>query len=77
VTNPQLILADEPTGNLDPKNKRLILDLIFEQSESRNQTLIVVTHDTGILDGFDRVVDFDQFYADGADLQITGDEVSS
>ncbi len=77
VTNPQLILADEPTGNLDPKNKRLILDLIFQQSEARNQTLIVVTHDTGILDGFDRVIDFDQFYVDGTRLQTAGDEVSS
>jgi len=44
VTNPQLILADEPTGNLDPKNKRMILDLLLAQSTQRNQTLIVVTH---------------------------------
>lgn len=78
VTNPQLILADEPTGNLDPKNKRLIIDLIFQQAEARNQTLIVVTHDQGILDGFDRVIDFDQFYVDDTeDLQPAGGEVSS
>ena len=85
ITNPQLILADEPTGNLDPKNKRLILDLIFSQSAANDQSLIVVTHDRGILDGFDRVIDFENFYIDGtgdsagdskADLQSTG-EVSS
>jgi len=61
ITSPKLILADEPTGNLDPKNKQLILDLIFEQAQQRGQTLVVVTHDMGILEGFDRVVDFDQF----------------
>ena len=67
VTDPQLILADEPTGNLDPKNKQVILDLLFQESLERNQTLIVVTHDRGILDGFDRVVDFEQFYIDAGD----------
>jgi len=82
ITNPQLILADEPTGNLDPKNKRLILDLIFNQSAAKEQSLIVVTHDRGILDGFDRVIDFEQFYVDvaeglKADLQSAGGEVAS
>ena len=61
ITGPQLILADEPTGNLDPKNKSAILDLIFEQAERRHQTVVVVTHDMGILSGFDRTIDFDQF----------------
>ena len=41
----------EPTG----------LRLLFEQIESHGATLIVVTHDTGILDGFTRVIDFSQF----------------
>ena len=61
VTRPQLILADEPTGNLDPANKTRILKLLFEQAAANNQTLIVVTHDMGILDGFDRTIDFAQF----------------
>ena len=64
VTNPQLVLADEPTGNLDPKNKQVVIDLLLQQSAQRNQTLIVVTHDRGILNGFDRVVDFEEFYVD-------------
>lgn len=64
VTDPGIILADEPTGNLDPKNKHLILDLIFQQAEKHRQTLLVVTHDMGILSGFDRVVDFEQFRID-------------
>ena len=66
VTNPQLVLADEPTGNLDPKNKQVVIDLLLQQSAQRNQTLIVVTHDRGILNGFDRVVDFEEFYVDTA-----------
>ena len=61
ITNPNLILADEPTGNLDPKNKSLILELIFHQAQERGQTLVVVTHDMGILGEFDRVIDFEQF----------------
>ncbi len=61
ITEPKLILADEPTGNLDPSNKSLILDLLFEQADRNGQTLLVVTHDMSILQGFDRVVDFQQF----------------
>ncbi len=65
---PQLILADEPTGNLDPANKRRILELLFRQCSAGNLTLVAVTHDLGILDGFDRTIDFDDFRA-GADLE--------
>jgi len=61
VTEPKLILADEPTGNLDPVNKRNIMDLLFRETETRNQTLIVVTHDQSLLDDFDRVIDFETF----------------
>lgn len=67
ITRPQLILADEPTGNLDPKNKKTILDILFQQCASNNQTLIVVTHDMNILDGFDRVIDFEQFRVETAE----------
>jgi putative ABC transport system ATP-binding protein len=66
ITNPKIILADEPTGNLDSKNKGLILKLIFEQAEVYGQTLVVVTHDLGILDDFDRVIDFEQYRVDTA-----------
>jgi putative ABC transport system ATP-binding protein len=58
INRPEILLADEPTGNLDPANKRLILDILFEQVTKNGQTLIVVTHDLGILTGFDRTVDF-------------------
>lgn len=61
VTGPKLLLADEPTGNLDPRNKSAILDLMFESCESNHQTLIVVTHDMNILNGFDKTIDFENF----------------
>jgi len=61
TTNPKIILADEPTGNLDPANKSRIMRLLFQQVEPAGRTLIVVTHDMSLLDGFDRVVDFEQF----------------
>ena len=58
---PKLILADEPTGNLDPDNKLKILQLLFDQADANGQTLVCVTHDMAILDGFDRVLDFAEF----------------
>ena len=58
VTQPPLLLADEPTGNLDPANKSHILQLLFQYVDERGATLIAVTHDHGLLSGFDRVIDF-------------------
>jgi lipoprotein-releasing system ATP-binding protein len=45
VNDPALILADEPTGNLDPQNSEIVADLLFESALKRGKTLIVVTHD--------------------------------
>jgi putative ABC transport system ATP-binding protein len=56
-----LILADEATGNLDPDNKTLILDLLFRAVEDYNTTLLTVTHDHELLKRFDRIVDFKDF----------------
>jgi putative ABC transport system ATP-binding protein len=61
LPDPQVLLADEPTGNLDPANKRRILDLLCEQAAATGATLVVVTHDHGLLADLDRVIDFDQF----------------
>ena len=48
INNPSLILADEPTGNLDPSNAAQIGDLLFSLSEVHKKTLIMVTHDMKI-----------------------------
>jgi putative ABC transport system ATP-binding protein len=61
LPQPKLILADEATGNLDPVNKTLILDLLFQSVEDHGATLLAVTHDYELLKRFDRVVDFQQF----------------
>jgi putative ABC transport system ATP-binding protein len=61
LPQPKLILADEATGNLDPDNKGLILDLLFQSVEDHGTTLLAVTHDYELLKRFDRVVDFREF----------------
>ena len=62
VVRPPLLLADEPTGNLDPVNKDRVLDILFEYAEDNAATLITVTHDHDILPRFQRVIDFKTFY---------------
>jgi putative ABC transport system ATP-binding protein len=64
LTEPPLLLADEPTGNLDPLNKDRVVDLLLAQVEASGATLVTVTHDHDLLDRFDRVVDFKEFYSD-------------
>ena len=62
LAEPPLLLADEPTGNLDPTNKGKVLDILLEYAESKGSTLVTVTHDHDLLSRFQRVIDFKQFY---------------
>ena len=48
ANDPPLILADEPTGNLDSTNGRHILDLLLQVRHTRNVTLVLVTHDLNV-----------------------------
>jgi putative ABC transport system ATP-binding protein len=57
LMEPPLILADEPTGNLDPANKLRVLDLLLDSARRRRALLLVATHDHQLLPRFDRVVD--------------------
>ena len=66
LPRPKLILADEATGNLDPDNKTLILELLFSAVSNHDATLLAVTHDHELLKRFDRVVDFQEFQNKGA-----------
>ena len=61
LPQPKLILADEATGNLDPNNKNVILDLLFDNVNNNDATLLAVTHDHELLSRFDRVIDFQHF----------------
>ena len=65
VNRPLILLADEPTGNLDPVNKLRVLEALFEGVEAAGATLLAVTHDHDLLERFDRVVDVKDFQAAG------------
>lgn len=58
LLQPQIILADEATGNLDPDNKQAVMDLLIAEAHMAGATLVAVTHDHELLERFDRVVDF-------------------
>ena len=58
VSNPRLLLADEPTGNLDPQTTQTILDLLFGQCDREGIGMLFVTHDHSLLGRFDNVIDF-------------------
>ena len=56
INNPSIVLADEPTGNLDSKASREIIDLLKISNQKYNQTLIVITHDENIALEADRII---------------------
>lgn len=56
INSPAIILADEPTGNLDKKNGQEIMDLLKESNKKYNQTLILITHDENIALQADRII---------------------
>jgi putative ABC transport system ATP-binding protein len=58
ITNPALVLADEPTGNLDSANSQEIIALLKLSNQRYHQTLILVTHDHGIALQADRIINF-------------------
>ena len=57
LNNPPVLLADEPTGNLDQDNKQNVVDLLVEQARRNKSTLLMVTHDESLLNKFDSVLD--------------------
>lgn len=65
---PAVVLADEPTGNLDSKNSQEIVELLKKSNEKYNQTLIIITHDENIALQANRVLTIE-------DGKITRDEV--
>ena len=56
ITQPAVLLADEPTGNLDGKSGAEVLELLHLSRKRFNQTLIMVTHDRQIAEGADRII---------------------
>lgn len=72
ILSPRLILADEPTGNLDPANKEIILDQLLNSFGEQDRTFVVVTHDQSVAKKCDRTVDFSLFHR-----QVQTDEALS
>lgn len=68
MNNPAVVLADEPTGNLDSKNSQEIMELLKASNKKYGQTLIVITHDENIALQADRIIAIE-------DGRITRDEV--
>ncbi len=56
VSNPKILLADEPTGNLDEENTKAIVDLLFELKNENNTTLFLVTHSRELAKRCDRII---------------------
>ncbi len=57
INDPRLLLADEPSGNLDPKTAESLHDLLWNLSRKLNQTVILVTHNTELASRADRVIE--------------------
>lgn len=69
MNSPPVVLADEPTGNLDSKNSQEIMELLKKSNKKYNQTLIMITHDENIALQADRIIAIE-------DGHITRDEVN-
>ena len=66
MTGAEVILADEPTGNLDSKNSDAVMELLRKYNREYGRTVIVVTHDDRIAGSADRIIEI-------SDGRITGD----
>ena len=69
INNPAIVLADEPTGNLDSEASDEIMSLLRSANKKYKQTVIVITHDLNIASSADRIITID-------DGKIIKDEVS-
>ena len=59
ISNPEILIADEPTGNLDKKNSEDVIKLLFKLKKDFGSTLILVTHDTSVAKLCDRIIKID------------------
>lgn len=60
ITSPPLIIADEPTGNLDNKTSNIVMDEITDQVSYTNSTLIMISHNNELISSFDEIIDIQE-----------------
>lgn len=65
MNQPQMVLADEPTGDLDPRNSQMLFDLILELNQKYNQSFVIVTHNEMFAEKAHRVVQLQEGKATG------------
>ena len=70
ITKPKLILADEPTGNLDSKNSQDVMDMLIKASRQYQQTILIITHNKNLTVSVDRVFQV----SDGVLTDLGGNE---
>ena len=59
ISSPEILIADEPTGNLDKKNSKEVIELLFQLQKNYKSTLILVTHDKSLADLCDEIITLD------------------
>ena len=70
ANDPAIILADEPTGALDSKTGRTVMDLFHELNRNQGKTIVLITHSTGLAEETDRIITI-------SDGTITGERAGS
>jgi len=76
VTRPPILMADEPTGNLDTANGRHVLELLLEMNREEKTTLILVTHDRKLAENADRIITLQDGTVLSDELAYRSSEVS-
>ncbi|AXS42784.1 ATP-binding cassette domain-containing protein [Breoghania sp. L-A4] len=77
VPSPTILIADEPTGNLDEKTGRQIVDLMFKAQETRGMTLVLVTHDRSLADRCQRTIRMRSGVIDTSPLETASEHHAS
>jgi putative ABC transport system ATP-binding protein len=70
LNRPALLLADEPTGNLDQANKQNVVDILLKQARANHSTLVMVTHDRSLLASFSTVLDIQSVVSAQPGLEV-------
>lgn len=64
LPGPKILLADEPTGGLDPENKQRVMEILEERANQTGASLVCTTHDLSLLQKFDRTIDIAEIQAE-------------